>query len=126
MSGGVGLEEVESAGDSEVERCRSCFDGVVGTGGVGFLAMAVAAGTSLASFAFRFVPFVLTVGSSVVAAAGGADAPPAAPAPVADDVCDFPFDLPLFSFPVAEGSAFDPAAVPPLPAPTKKKSKRVS
>lgn len=56
MRGGVGLEDVDRAGDNEVDRCRSGFDGVVGTGGVGFRAVETFV---LASLDLRVEPFVL-------------------------------------------------------------------
>lgn len=55
MSGGVGLEEEERAGESEVDLCRSGFVGCVTTGTVGFKTVA----TTVFSFGLRFEPFVL-------------------------------------------------------------------
>ncbi len=59
MGGGVGLEEEERAGESEVDLCRSGFVGCVGTGAVGFNTGGNTGVTTVFSFALRFEPFVL-------------------------------------------------------------------
>lgn len=120
MGGGVGFEEVESTGDNDVERCRSGFVGVVGTGGVGIRAAGVL--LILGSLGFRFEPFVLLKSSAVrlEAADDGAttdddiDVDTAAvPVAIAAEFCDFPFTFPPFSLP--DMVSVLTTAVPPLP-----------
>ncbi len=124
MGGGVGFEEVESTGDNDVERCRSGFVGVVGTGGVGIRATGVL--LILGSLGFRFEPLVLLKSSAVrlEAADDGTttdddidddiDVDTAAvPVATAAELCDFPLTFPPFSLP--DMVSVLTTAVPPLP-----------
>lgn len=120
MGGGVGFEEVESTGDNDVERCRSGFVGVVGTGGVGIRGAGVL--LILGSLGFRFEPLVLLKSSAVrlEAADDGTTTEDdidvdtaAAPVATAVEFCDFPLTFPPFSLP--DMVSVLTTAVPPLP-----------